>query len=71
MKSICPNADCTWGHVSLGAVSGLLPSPAAAAVSLGFGAYELMRSKPESSKVESLVEFGVGFLVGSLIRGKC
>jgi hypothetical protein len=54
--------------MALGSASALLPGIFGAALSLGFSAYEMARAKPDKKKLESLGEFGIGFLVGAVVR---
>lgn len=69
MKSLAaPGVDCRVGHVVLGGTSALLPGIFGAALSLGFSAYEMARAKPDKKKLEALGEFGIGFLVGAVVR---
>ena len=70
MKSIAaPGVDCRLGHVALGSASAFLPGVMSAAVSLGFSAYEMLRKKPDEKKLVSLGEFGIGYLIGAVMKG--
>jgi len=68
VKSLCMHSDCQFGHVALGSLSGLLPGIIAAALSLGFGAYEMMRAKPDAAKLSAIAEFGAGYLIGAVLK---
>jgi hypothetical protein len=69
LKSLAaPGVDCKLGHMALGSASALLPGLFGAALSLGFSAYEMARAKPDKKKLEALGEFGIGFLVGAVVR---
>jgi hypothetical protein len=63
-----PGVDYKIGHVALGGTAALLPGLFGAALSLGFSAYEMARAKPDKKKLEALGEFGIGFLVGAVVR---
>jgi hypothetical protein len=71
MKSLAaPGVDCRLGHVALGTGAGLLPGTIGALLSLGFSAYEMARDKPDKKKLVSLGEFGIGYLIGAVVKDK-
>ena len=58
---------CDYGHALVGLVAASIPRRLSALTTLGFVAYESLRSKPVSQKVAGFSQFAMGYLVGKAV----
>lgn len=61
---------CDVLHVGLGVVSPFLPNQLGMLVGAGLTIYEWARAKPATGKFDALTQYGIGYAIGALLKGK-
>ena len=59
--------SCSYGHAVLGLITATAPKYFSNAIFIIFTSYEAARIKPNMKKIDSFLEYSIGYLIGKIL----